>query len=109
MKPPDMSTADNDPRLPRIVADAILRYLATASPGYPTPPEALQKLFGQEYDRRFYPQGVVRQLAALIANGDRRPLLRRVFWLIPSLAWGARGSAFGVPKQKAQSEDWAFA
>jgi pimeloyl-ACP methyl ester carboxylesterase len=61
-----------------IVANAIGRYLAVASPGYPTPPEALQKLFGQEYDRGFYPQGVVRQLAALIANGDRRPLLRRI-------------------------------
>jgi pimeloyl-ACP methyl ester carboxylesterase len=62
----------------RVVADAIARYRAIASPGYPAPLDELQKLFGEEYDRSFYPQGVVRQLAAVIANGDRRPLLKTI-------------------------------
>ncbi|MBK9027105.1 MAG: alpha/beta hydrolase [Propionivibrio sp.] len=61
-----------------IVNDAIARFMAVASPGHPTAPEDLQTLFGKEYDRSFYPQGVARQLGAFIANGDRRPLLRRI-------------------------------
>jgi len=61
-----------------IVADAIARYLPLASPGYPTPLETLQRRFGDDYDRCFYPQGVVRQLGAMIANGDRRPLLQTI-------------------------------
>ena len=61
-----------------LVADALARYLAVASPGYPTPREALITMFGDEIDRSFYPQGVVRQLAALITHGDRRPLLRSI-------------------------------
>ncbi|MBI4986203.1 MAG: alpha/beta hydrolase [Rhodocyclales bacterium] len=61
-----------------IVADAVARALPVASPGYPTPLADLQRQFGEEYDRGFYPQGVARQLGALIANGDRRPLLQTI-------------------------------
>lgn len=61
-----------------IVDDAISRYLPVASPGYPTPLADLQRMFGDEYDRSFYPQGVARQLAALFASGDRRPLLKTI-------------------------------
>lgn len=61
-----------------IVADAIARYRAVASPDYPTADADLERMFGGEYDRAFYPQGVVRQLAAIVANGDRRPLLRTI-------------------------------
>jgi pimeloyl-ACP methyl ester carboxylesterase len=58
-----------------IVADAIVRYQAVASPGYPTPQKELERMFGGEYDRSFYPPGVARQLGAIMASGDRRPLL----------------------------------
>lgn len=61
-----------------IVADAIKRFLAVASPAYPTPRAELEQLFGEEFDRGFYPQGVGRQLAALLAHGDRRPLLQTI-------------------------------
>ncbi|HET6720676.1 MAG TPA: alpha/beta hydrolase [Rhodocyclaceae bacterium] len=61
-----------------LVADAIQRFRAVASPAYPTPLAELQALFGEEYDRGFHPPGVVRQLAALLAQGDRRPLLKRI-------------------------------
>lgn len=61
-----------------IVADAIARFQAVASPGYPTPVEALERMFGAEYDRSFYPPGVARQLGAVLASGDRRPLLRTI-------------------------------
>jgi len=61
-----------------IVADAINRHLAVASPDYPTPLADLQRMFGEEFDNGFYPQGVARQLAALLASGDLRPLLRTI-------------------------------
>jgi pimeloyl-ACP methyl ester carboxylesterase len=61
-----------------IIDDGIVRYRAIASPGYPTPPEALKQMFGQEYDRSYYPPGVARQLGAILANGDRRHLLKSI-------------------------------
>lgn len=61
-----------------IVADGIQRFRAVESPDYPTEESRLRRLFETEYDRGFYPQGVARQLAALMANGDRRPLLRTI-------------------------------
>lgn len=61
-----------------IIADAIARHQAVASPGYATPPADLHAMFGAEYDRGFYPPGVARQLAALMAHGDRRPLLQTI-------------------------------
>lgn len=61
-----------------IVADAIQRYRIIGSPAYPTDEERLRWMFGLEYDRGFNPGGVVRQLGALIASGDRRPLLRKI-------------------------------
>ncbi|MBV5276935.1 alpha/beta hydrolase, partial [bacterium] len=38
----------------------------------------LRALLEAEYDRSFYPAGVARQLAAIMVNGDRRTLLRRI-------------------------------
>lgn len=61
-----------------IINDAIARFLPVASPGYPTPRQDLERIFGGEYDRSFYPQGVARQLGALFANGDRRQLLKTI-------------------------------
>jgi len=61
-----------------IVADAITRHLAVASPDYPTPLADLQRMFGEEFDHGFYPQGVARQLVALLASGDLRPLLKTI-------------------------------
>lgn len=61
-----------------MVADGIRRHRALASPGYPTDAADLERLFSSEYDRGFNPAGVARQLAAILANGDRRPLLRTI-------------------------------
>ena len=58
-----------------MIADGIWRYRVNASPGYPSDEAWLQELFAREFDRGFNPRGVARQLAAIIANGDRRPLL----------------------------------
>lgn len=59
-----------------IVADAIRRQRAVESPAWPRSDAELAELFGAEYDRGFNPAGVARQLAAILASGDRRPLLR---------------------------------
>ena len=61
-----------------IVADSIARYETLESPAYPTDRGRLQQLFADEYERNFDPRGVARQLAALIANGDRRSLLQTI-------------------------------
>lgn len=59
-----------------LIADSIARFRAIASPGYPSSDAYLRQLFGREFDRGYHPAGIVRQLVALFANGDRRPLLR---------------------------------
>jgi pimeloyl-ACP methyl ester carboxylesterase len=61
-----------------IVADSIARYETLESPAYPTDRGRLRQLFADEYERNFDPRGVARQLAALIANGDRRSLLQTI-------------------------------
>ena len=61
-----------------MIADGIGRFLPVSSPDYPTPLAELQAIFGSEYDRAFYPQGVARQLGAIFASGDRRPLLQTI-------------------------------
>jgi len=48
------------------------------SPGYPAEEERLQRRVRGDYARGFYPQGVARQMAAIVADGDRRPMLKRI-------------------------------
>lgn len=61
-----------------IVADSIARYATLESPAWPTDRERLRQMFADEYERNFDPRGVGRQLAAIIASGDRRPLLQTI-------------------------------
>lgn len=61
-----------------ILADSIARYETLESPAYPTDRGRLRQLSADEYERNFDPRGVARQLAALIANGDRRSLLQTI-------------------------------
>ncbi len=61
-------------------ASAIERALATyrviGSPGYPLDEQWLSEVAGTAYDRGYDPVGVVRQLVAMHASGDRRQALR---------------------------------
>lgn len=66
-----------------IVSDGVQRYRQVASPAYSIKESHLISMLEQEYERAFYPRGVVRQLAAILANGDRRALLQGI--RIPSL------------------------
>ena len=62
--------------------DAIERSMIWRSKKYPELADA-RELAGQSYDRCYYPEGVTRQLAAMIASGSRAEQLRRVH--IPTL------------------------
>ncbi|HET7775595.1 MAG TPA: alpha/beta fold hydrolase [Azospira sp.] len=61
-----------------IVADGMARYRAVASPAYPVQENWLEELLREEYRRGFNPKGVARQLAAIVADGDRRARLASI-------------------------------
>jgi len=48
------------------------------SPGYVDSDEAVRRELGEAFDRCNHPQGIARQMAAVIASGSRVDLLRRV-------------------------------
>jgi pimeloyl-ACP methyl ester carboxylesterase len=76
------------------------------SPGFPRDDEQLREIAARSYDRGLNPAGSLRQLAAIIASGDRTPLLRTITAptvvihgtkdkLVP--ASGARATAKAIP------------
>lgn len=48
------------------------------SPAYPPDPERLDRRVRSDYARGSYPPGFVRHMAAIIADGDRREMLRSI-------------------------------
>jgi pimeloyl-ACP methyl ester carboxylesterase len=59
--------------------DAAVRTWRTiGSPGFPFDEAKIRERAGRLYDRSFYPQGTARQLAAIVAQGNRAPRLREV-------------------------------
>jgi pimeloyl-ACP methyl ester carboxylesterase len=48
------------------------------SPGFPFDEERMRKIVAQSHDRSYYPQGMTRQIAAVIAHGDRRSSLASI-------------------------------
>jgi len=53
-------------------------YRAIGSPGFPTSDEELRVKVGAAFDRSYYPAGVGRQFAAIMANGSRVEMLRKL-------------------------------
>jgi pimeloyl-ACP methyl ester carboxylesterase len=49
-----------------------------AGPGFPLDEEWTRKIMAESYDRCFYPQGVVRQLVAILTQVNRAPALASV-------------------------------
>jgi pimeloyl-ACP methyl ester carboxylesterase len=91
-----MSTTGN-PGLPQAKPETITAVLAPApeergayvehnmniwrriwSPGFPFEEKRARTFIEKSYDRSYYPQGMIRQNIALIANGDRRPSLSAI-------------------------------
>lgn len=48
------------------------------SPGYPMPDNLLRERVLRAYHRSHYPQGFLRHIAAILANGDRTPWLSQI-------------------------------
>jgi Predicted hydrolases or acyltransferases (alpha/beta hydrolase superfamily) len=61
-----------------MIAYSVRAAQVIGSPGYPPDEARLQRQVRADYERGFYPQGVARQMAAIIADGDRRPMLRTI-------------------------------
>jgi len=57
---------------------AVWVFSRIGSPGFEADEENLQRVAGLSYDRGINPAGSLRQLAAIIASGDRTPLLRTI-------------------------------
>jgi len=92
-----MSTTGN-PRLPRatpaamkalterptaadlatVLSFGIKAARAIGSPAWPTPEDRLRDRIERDFKRSFYPQGAMRQMAAILADGDRRARLKRI-------------------------------
>jgi pimeloyl-ACP methyl ester carboxylesterase len=96
-----MSTTGN-PDLPQGKPDAIAAVVAPApeereayvehnvniwrriwSPGFPFEEKRARTFLEKSYDRSYYPRGMARQNTAILASGDRRPLLSSI--KIPTL------------------------
>ena len=60
------------------VEHSVRVFAAIGSPGFPRDEAELRDIAGRSYDRGHDPAGAGRQLAAIVASGDRTPLLRRI-------------------------------
>ena len=95
------------PRDREAYVDRAVRVLRMiGSPGFPPDEDDLRRRAGMSFDRGLNPAGASRQLAAIIASGDRTPLLRTIS--APTLvvhgtrdrfvpASGGRGTARAIP------------
>jgi pimeloyl-ACP methyl ester carboxylesterase len=79
-KPEAMAVLMSPPPIDRAGSlDAAARtWRAIGSPGFPFDEAKIRERAGRFYDRSFYPQGTVRQMAAIMAHGNRAPKLRGV-------------------------------
>jgi pimeloyl-ACP methyl ester carboxylesterase len=63
--------------------EALIAYSVNAarvigSPGYPADEARLQRRVRTDFERGWYPQGVAWQMAAIVADGDRRAMLKDI-------------------------------
>lgn len=62
----------------KYLQDSLAKWAVLGSPDYPPTKEALSERILTNLRRSYYPKGYVHQMAAIMQNGDRRPLLRRI-------------------------------
>jgi pimeloyl-ACP methyl ester carboxylesterase len=60
------------------IEQAVKLFKLIESPGYPADEEALRAVVTASYDRSYNPAGFARQLAAILASGDRTEALGRI-------------------------------
>jgi pimeloyl-ACP methyl ester carboxylesterase len=61
-----------------MIAYSVRAARVIGSPGYPAEEERLQRRVRGDFERGWYPQGVARQMAAIVADGDRRTMLSTI-------------------------------
>ena len=61
-----------------IVAHGIKVEKTIGSPGYPTDENVLRERVLRDFRRMYYPPGFARQMAAIVASGDRREALKKI-------------------------------
>lgn len=61
-----------------IVARGMHTWNVIGSPGYRTPEPQLREWVERDTKRSYYPQGTIRQMAAIVSNGDRREKLKKL-------------------------------
>lgn len=61
-----------------VVARSVRVARTIGSPAWPAPEQRLKTRATAAFQRSFYPEGTVRQIAAIIADGDRRERLKRI-------------------------------
>lgn len=61
-----------------LIERSVTVWRTIGSPGFPFDEEFIRARSAMVYDRCFYPQGQVRQLAAILAHGSRRERLRSI-------------------------------
>ena len=61
-----------------MIAYSVRAARVIGSPGYPATEERLQRRVRSDFERGWYPQGVARQMAAIVADGDRRAMLKTI-------------------------------
>ena len=66
-----------------LVEHGIMLARTIGSPGYPSPEERLRERTLSNLRRSFYPEGPTRHLSAIVADGDRSAMLRKI--TIPTL------------------------
>jgi pimeloyl-ACP methyl ester carboxylesterase len=64
--------------LEEVLDRAVAVQRVIGSPGYPDEPERIRERARADHARAFYPVGVARQMAAIAASGNRKPLLASV-------------------------------
>ena len=66
-----------------LVDHGVMLARTIGSPGYPTAQDRLRDRTRASIRRSFYPEGPTRHLSAIVADGDRRPMLRDI--AVPTL------------------------
>ena len=61
-----------------LIAYSVRAARVIGSPGYPATEERLQRRVRSDFERGWYPQGVARQMAAIVSDGDRRAMLKDI-------------------------------
>jgi len=73
-----LSRPDDPKSFDSIVSHYVGIYKLIGSPGYPAGDEWLRKRLGMSVRRSYRPRGTARQLTAIVADGDRSPMLSQI-------------------------------